>query len=134
MQGLVTALVWLFIGLVIGFIRGRENGREVERKSVRFTPVDKIEPREGYDGRQHYCPPVPSVTCKKVMLACKMGHTSDLELLEPVIRVFADDQFPSIISRFERSRRATPGPVIHVLQGDLSQQPAPAALLGGNSH
>jgi len=48
MQGWLTALIWLFIGLVIGFIRGRENGREVERKSVRFTPVDKIEPREGY--------------------------------------------------------------------------------------
>ncbi len=58
MQGLVTALVWLFIGLVIGYVRGREDGRAAERRDVRFTPVDKLEPREGYDSQSHYCPPL----------------------------------------------------------------------------
>lgn len=48
MWAFLFAIVWLLIGWAIGYLRGREDGREAERRDVRFTPVDKIEPREGY--------------------------------------------------------------------------------------
>jgi hypothetical protein len=49
---LVIALVFS----LIGYMRGREDGRAAERRDVKFTPVDKLEPREGYDPQAHYCP------------------------------------------------------------------------------
>ncbi len=51
---LVLALVFS----LVGYMRGREDGRAAERRDVRFTPVDKLEPREGYDSQSHYCPPL----------------------------------------------------------------------------
>ena len=51
---LVLALVFS----LVGYMRGREDGRAAERRDVRFTPVDKLEPREGYEPHSHYCPPL----------------------------------------------------------------------------
>ena len=51
---LVLALVFL----LVGYMRGREDGRAAERRDVRFTPVDKLEPHEGYEPHSHYCPPL----------------------------------------------------------------------------
>ena len=51
----------LVLGLVfhlVGYLDGWQDGRAAERKSVRFTPVDKLEPREGYQASSHYCPPL----------------------------------------------------------------------------
>ena len=52
------AIIWVVIGWVVGYVRGREDGRAAERRDVRFTPVDKLEPREGYDSQPHYSPPL----------------------------------------------------------------------------
>ena len=57
---LLGLVLWLLIGVVIGYVRGRKHGRAAERREVRFTPVDKLEPREGYDPQPHYSPPLSS--------------------------------------------------------------------------
>ncbi len=57
---LALCIVWALVGIKVGCIWGHTDGRWAERRDVRFTPVDKLEPREGYDPQPHYNPPLSS--------------------------------------------------------------------------
>ncbi|KKK99188.1 hypothetical protein LCGC14_2635230 [marine sediment metagenome] len=51
-------IVSALVGIRVGHFWGHSDGRWAERRDVRFTPVDKLEPREGYEPHSHYCPPL----------------------------------------------------------------------------